>query len=623
MIRNFHLGRLARFFLLAGFFAIFTVNFVFSAKVAKADVLDQSQTFFIDSQYDIRGRTSIGATLKVVSQKAYGYVEDTYLNSINQTAKDQLTSEITTLLNEFDNRIYPLETQFFGSEPNPGVDNDPRITILFAPLAENAGGYFGNSNVYPRSLNNQSSNEREMFYLNVSSLADTRKMNTFLAHEFQHLISFNQKEKLRNVADDVWLNETRSEYAPTLLGYNDPFSGSNIDRRLQTFLYNPSDVLTEWKNISADYASIDMFGEYLVEHWSPLVFSDTLKENSVGIPSIEEGLVKEGFSDKFLDVFRNWLVANILNDTSKNLKFGYIRDGLKGFKVSADKNLINLGDDLALVVNDFFKDWQPHWYIVSNFASGNNNVLRVKFSSPSLTSFYMSYLVIKSDGSQELLGFEPNFKSDTLFIDNISGLNKVILMPIKKDKVTGFSDNEVGVNMTFAVDRVNQNLASPTPTPTPSFSPLPSVSVTPTPTTTTLPRPSDFNLKEGDFIRAQGDINIYIVNNFGYKRLVLSPKICLQYSHLGARGCFGAVKIVTPQVRDSFKTSWYFTNGETHDGLVYWLEPTGEDAASLHHINISGAEFINQGGNFNSIFLFNTLEQKSYSVGSPVTKLIL
>ena len=585
------------------FSAFFSLIFI---STADADILEQNQTFFIDSQYDIKGRSLVGATLKVISKKAYGYVEDSYVNSISQSAKNQLIANIAELLDEFDNRIYPIETQFFGSEPNPGIDSDPRVILLLTPLIENAGGYFSNSNVYPRTNGNPNSNEREIIYLNVSALSDKIKANSFLAHEFQHLISFNQKEKLRNIDDDVWLNETRSEYAPTLVGYNDPFSGSNLERRLQVFLSNPSDSLTEWKNMAVDYSSTNMFGEYLAEHWSPLVFADTLKEDSVGIPSIEEGLAKEGFSDKFLDVFRSWLVANILNDTSRNPKFGYTRDGLKNFKVSATKSFSNLADNITYVINNFYKDWQPHWYLISNFAPGNKNFLRVKFSSPSLTSFYISYLVVKSNGSQELLGFEPNFQSDTIFIDNTGdSINKVIFMPIKKDKVTGFSSNEVGVNLTFAVDRVDQDLVSLTPVPLPMV----------------LSKPTDFGLKEGDFIRAEGDINVYIVNNFGYKRLVLSPKICLQYSHLGARGCFGAVKIVTPQVRDAFKTSWYFTNGETHDGQVYWLEPISEDGAFLHHVDISSTEFINQGGDFNSIFLFNSLEQKSYGLGSPIIKI--
>ena len=115
-----------------------------------------------------------------------------------------------------------------------------------------------------------------------------------------------------------------------------------------------------------------------------------------------------------------------------------------------------------------------------------------------------------------------------------------------------------------------------------------------------------FGLHEGDFIRADGDKDIYIINQFGYKRIVLSPQICLQYGHLGARGCFGAVHVVTAEVRDAFKTSPYYTNGETFDGIVYRLVETGEDSAYL--------EATSAPADRNSIFFINTREQKAYTI---------
>lgn len=134
-------------------------------------------------------------------------------------------------------------------------------------------------------------------------------------------------------------------------------------------------------------------------------------------------------------------------------------------------------------------------------------------------------------------------------------------------------------------------------------------------------KPADYGLTEGDFIRAEGDIDVFIVNDFGYKRLILSPEICKQYGHLGRRGCFDVVKVVSSSTRDAFSTSWYYTNGETKDGKVYALVTTGEDTADLHHMNVSGSEFTSQGGIFQSVFLYNTLEQNTYSTGSTLTQI--
>ena len=621
------------------------VFFAFST-LARADTLGQNQSFFIDPQYDAQKRAGLTATLRLESGRAYFYVEDSYWNSINQSAKDQTTIQLNALAAEFDNRIYPIETGFLGSEPTPGIDGDPRITVLVTPLIENAGGYFNTGDVYPRSAANPS-NEREILYINVKSLADDSRAKIFLTHEFQHLISVNQKEKLRKVSDDTWLNELRSEQAIALLGYNDIFEGSNLESRLRSFLANPSDSLTEWKNLSPDYAQVIMFGEYLAEHWSSRVIAGTLKNDAISITSLEQALAENGFADGFIDVFRHWLAANVVNDTAGPAKFGYVKEGLKNFRISPSRTVSNLDDNGSFLINDSLKDWQPRWYEISNFPSGQNKTLKVQFSSPSLTSFQIAYLILKSDGSKQLLTFEPNSKSDSLFIGGLGGdVSKVIIMPIKRDKIAGFTANETPISLSLVLTRVagDANVGkSPGPDGIMPKAERPRAEIELAFGTkgrkdkgdapkaegvkdkfnigTGTARPTDFGLKEGDFIRAEGDNDVYIVNNFGYKRLVLNPQICLQYAHLGKRGCFGAVKVVSPTARDAFKTSWFYTNGETGDGKVYFFETVGGDEAVLHHLNISGDDFVRQGGDFNSVFLVNTREQNSYQRGNAFLKL--
>ncbi len=590
---------------------------------AAADQLGENRSFFVDSSYDVKGRNGVHATLRKVSNKSYSYVEDEYWNSISQNARDQLMNNISLLLFEFDNRIYPIETSFFGSEPNPGVDRDSKITILFTPLIETTGGYFGNAHVYPLSNSNPNSNEREMFFLSLSAVSDPRKINAFLAHEFQHLVSFNQKEKVRNLVDDVWTNEFRSEYAVSLLGYNDNFAGSNLDRRVQSFIRDPSDSLTEWKNLHADYAQIALLAEFIAEHWSEKVIGDSTQNNEIGIVSLIQAFRQNGFSETFQEIFRYWSVANYINDGSKNIRFGYKHEGLKNFRVRPTDVLTNLGDSNTFTVSAMIKDWQARWYEISQFAAGNNNFMKLTFTSPSLTSFEIAYLLYHSDGRIELKTFFPKFNDDTLYIGGInSDINKIVLMPIKQDRLSGFGANENGVSLTFSIDRRSQGpLATPSSTPIISPSPSSLPSLAPTVSPVVRVRPGDFGLKEGDFIRAEGDHNVYIINEQGFKRLVLSPQICLQYGHLGKRGCFTAVKIVSVQVRDAFRTSWYYTNGETHDGKVYLLKETGEDSAILRYITLNGNDFIRQGGEFRSIFLINSREQYSYPSGSPIITL--
>ena len=220
----------------------------FGAPIAHADVLNDQRVFTIDSQYDAKGRTQLNVTLRGLSKYVYFYVTDDHWNALTEFGKQQLTNLIATIGNEFDQHIYPLEIAFFGSEPNPGIDNDSRLTLLLTSLKSGVGGYFDSSNNYAKR-EIPTSNEREMIYLNVAQYSESRRLFSFLAHEFQHLISFNQKENTRNAVDDVWLNELRSEYAIAYVGYNTPFADSTLENRALSYLQQPSDSLTEWKNL--------------------------------------------------------------------------------------------------------------------------------------------------------------------------------------------------------------------------------------------------------------------------------------------------------------------------------------------------------------------------------------
>ncbi len=591
---------------------------------ARADTVGDQHNFSISTQYDVRGRGAIQATLQYSSDHANFYIENEFWNNVSFAMQGQILDVTRALAREFDARIYPQETAFFGSEPNPGIDKDPKITIVLTPLVDYAGGYFDTVNEDPKTIT-PASNEREMVYVNISTLFDTRHVDSFLAHEFQHMITYNQKELLNHVDDDVWLNELRSEYAIELLGYNDSFYGSNLERRLQSYQDDPGDSLTEWKNVPIDYGEAVLFGEFVADRFSPRVWADTLKGTAISIPAINQALTNNGFKETFTDVFSDWLIASYINDPSLGSKYYYTHANLQNLHVTPTKNLAGLDDTSVYVLTDTIKDWESRWYDLNNFVPGKNSTLKFDFVSPSLTSFAVPYVVFHNDGTKTIKTFYPKDLANSLSVNGIgSDVSRVVVMPFKKDKISGFTGDEPNVRLTFTAERVALASASTSPLPVPTTSntaiiatPTPSPSATPsaTPMAHTLPKPADYGLHEGDFIRARGDNDIYIINDFGYKRLVLSPKICLQYGHLGARGCFGAVKEVTAEVRDAFQTSWYFTNGETHDARIYQLDQTGEDDATLHLVYNSSDLLTQASHDPHSVFIINTREQNSYALG--------
>lgn len=126
-------------------------------------------------------------------------------------------------------------------------------------------------------------------------------------------------------------------------------------------------------------------------------------------------------------------------------------------------------------------------------------------------------------------------------------------------------------------------------------------------------------LKDGDTISAGGsdDPDIYIINAQGYKRLFLNPAIFGFYGHLGG---FQNVKNVAPSVRNSFKISGLFRNCETNDEKIYGVEVTGEDSGTLHWVNTSGDQAVQDDPDFfKKIFCINNNEFNWYSKGAPYT----
>lgn len=131
--------------------------------------------------------------------------------------------------------------------------------------------------------------------------------------------------------------------------------------------------------------------------------------------------------------------------------------------------------------------------------------------------------------------------------------------------------------------------------------------------------PSDYGLKEGNTISAAGsnDPDVYIINDWGYKRLFLNPVIFGFYGHLGG---FAKVKTVTPTVRDAFGTSGLFRNCETNDKKVYGIETTGEDTGNLHWVNTTGDAAVAADPNFfKKVFCINTKEFNWYPQAAAYT----
>ncbi len=424
------------------FIAIILILFL-PMLVNAEDVLGDSVVFNIEPSYDSLKREEIQATLEKISNKAYWYIDSNWLDGMDSIQYQEATASLNSLSIEFDDRIYPILTQIFGNEWRPGIDNDLRITILIHPMDESTGGYFNSADEFSKSQI-PTSNEREMIYFNAVHLSKVLA-KSFLAHEFQHLISFNQKEKTYGVNEDIWLNEARSEYISTLLGYNQEFQGSNLERKLKSFLDKPYDSLTEWRNLPYDYGVVNLFIHYLVDHYGLGIITNSLKSPYTGIKSINYALSRVNFEKDFSEIFTDWTITVLVNDCSISPTYCYLDENLKTLKLMPSINYLPVLGNSVLSVTNTTKDWSGNWH---KFIGGNHSNLKLEFiTSPSIV-FKIPYLIQDNEGKLSIAFLELDTEGNGVInVSNFGSENiSLIIIPSAQNKISNFSESEQSIS---------------------------------------------------------------------------------------------------------------------------------------------------------------------------------
>ncbi len=429
------------------FFTVSVLFILFYGVQIKAANINDNINFNVDKNFDTSARSQVSAVLVKTSPSLYFYVEKNWWDSQVPAKQNEILVNLDSLSFEFDNKIYPTLTSVFGSEWKPGVDGDNKITILFHPMKEGAGGYFRSADEYIK-LQVPDSNEREMIYLSISHIDDAR-LKMFISHEFVHLITFNQKDKIQGVQEEVWLNEARADYSSTILGYDNSYEGSNLQRRVKDFLEKPSDSLTEWQETKYDYAVVNLFMHYLVDHYSTSVLYDSLKLKSVGIASINEALLKNGINEDFAQIFTNWTIANVINDCSLDLKYCYLNQNLKNLRINSSLNFLPLVGNSSLSVTNITKNWAGNWQKIIG-GSGN---LKLEFLSLAGLNFQVPYIIYDKDNNYtvKFLKLDKNQKGEINIKDFGTKYNSLIIIPSLQTKVFGFDGSELTYPYTFTV----------------------------------------------------------------------------------------------------------------------------------------------------------------------------
>ena len=237
---------------------------------------------------------TIEAELKLITPHAYWYL---------QRGADVSLDRLEAAAMVFEQEIRPTVLGLFGPQWEPGVNGDPRLTILHARL-RGASGYYSAGDEYPTGVS-PGSNERRLIYLDAKTLeVASPGYYGVLAHEFQHVVHW-----IRDPGEEAWVNEGLSEVAAFLTGHPSGLVSS--------YRANPQTQLNAWampmENSRPHYGASYLFFLYLAAHYGGYQdLKQLVAQPSGGIEGVNAYLANLGYEETFRDVFRDWVVANYL-----------------------------------------------------------------------------------------------------------------------------------------------------------------------------------------------------------------------------------------------------------------------------------------------------------------------
>jgi hypothetical protein len=409
-------------------FLFFSITPVFAGSTEK---------LFVEPTHDISQRKRIDANLELVTNYIYFYFDSSWWDNLEEEKREEYRDIVYNLGSEFENKIYPEIKKDFGEVPKHNVvGNSDRISVLFHPMESRSGGYFRTGDQYSIYQYPQS-NEKNILYLNTHLIEDP-DIAGYLAHEYIHLITFNEKNKKHDVDEEIWLNELRAEAIISILGYNDDYQGSNLQKRIKNFLYDPDISLTEWTDQVADYGVINIFAQYLLDHYGKEILIDSLKSELVGIKSIEYALSKKEEEKTFSELFTDFKIAVYLNDCSYGEYYCFKNENLKDVSVYPATVFITTRDEGFHEISYQTKDWAGNWF---RFVGGSGT-FNLNFFGEG--KFIVPYILCQKNKecSVHFLKIDKENKGE-LVIENFNSVyESITIIPSLQQKFSGFNGAE-------------------------------------------------------------------------------------------------------------------------------------------------------------------------------------
>jgi hypothetical protein len=216
-------------------------------------------------------------------------------------------------------------------QPPDAIDNDSLIYLIYYNIGQfmsySFDGFWQYFDEYydttSMRLWGYHSNEVECVYLDLYPNDPSSDYRIAIAaHEFGHMIHWNYDQ-----AESLWVNEGCAELAMWLFGSPDPISGFNSQ---------PDNDLTKWNGDWADYIKTYLWTLFLYEQYGGGAGTDLIHNivasPFVSIAGVDSAFAATGLSQRFEEVLDQWVLANVINDTSYlGGRYGYFGERVPKF----------------------------------------------------------------------------------------------------------------------------------------------------------------------------------------------------------------------------------------------------------------------------------------------------
>ncbi|MBD3180510.1 MAG: hypothetical protein GF417_13555 [Candidatus Latescibacteria bacterium] len=301
----------------------------FRASVGKG-AAPATANFYILSNYqgsltDPSSFSSIQADLKYEGDNTLLYLDSsTYGGAIS----DPELEEIGRRFDQEPGSIYTTDRQAFGQESD--INGDGKVAILMSPEVNRLtppgagyyiGGFFMPGDLLPSFVPAGCSNGMEIFYTLVPDSAGVYGfqipksfsipvIKSTLAHEFLHMIMFNQRVLKYSSGmgpyylEDLWLEEGLAHIAESINQYWDGnVTNSNL------FLSDPYDVsLIYGEDGIENRGAAFLFLRYLADRYSEGILRELVQSRKNG-----EGNISAATGNDFIELFSDWYAALYLS----------------------------------------------------------------------------------------------------------------------------------------------------------------------------------------------------------------------------------------------------------------------------------------------------------------------